>query len=206
MKLQEYDFKFTEEEGKHLFFTSDTHFFHNNIIRYCKRPYETPEEMNEDFIKRWNEVITDDDTVFHLGDVVFGSSEKWESILSRLKGKKVLLYGNHDQGVSTDILDKYFIWHGKQAKIKIGHHIIYLQHFPYLCFDGAWNGAKATWQLFGHVHTSEKCQQGLDVQRMKLLFPCQYDVGVDNNNYTPVSFTKVKEIIIDQLYSLNLIK
>ena len=65
-------------------------------------------------------------------------------------------------------------------------------------------GLDATWQLFGHVHSRRNLDCGLDNQRLKYLFPTQYDVGVDNNNFTPVSYQEVKEIIHDQQMSLNI--
>ena len=66
--------KYTKEEAEHLFFTSDTHFDHKNIIRYCNRPFSSIEEMNNFLIKRWNATVGPDDTVFHLGDVTFGGN------------------------------------------------------------------------------------------------------------------------------------
>ena len=53
------------------FFTSDTHFGHENIIKYCGRPFKDVEKMNERLIKNWNEVVKDTDTIFHLGDFSF---------------------------------------------------------------------------------------------------------------------------------------
>ena len=72
--------------------------------------------------------------------------------------------------------------------MKIGKRHIILNHCPLLAFSGAWRGIDATYQLFGHVHTSPYTDEGLDQQRMKYLFTTQYDVGVDNNNFTPASF------------------
>ena len=70
---------------------------------------------------------------------------------------------------------------------------------PFLCYGGAY---KDTWQLFGHVHTS-KNNTGKDASRLNMLFPTQYDVGVDNNNFTPVSFDQVKTIIQKQVEQFN---
>lgn len=70
-----------------IWFTSDTHFYHNKIVEYCQRPFASVEEMNEELIARWNSVVHRDGIVFHLGDFGFGGAEKWNKILDRLKGR-----------------------------------------------------------------------------------------------------------------------
>ena len=87
------NFKFNAE---HTFFTSDTHFNHANIIRFCNRPFKDVEQMNEVMIANWNSVIGKDDTVFHLGDFCLGGAAEWTKILERLNGKIYLIMGNHD--------------------------------------------------------------------------------------------------------------
>jgi len=82
--------------------TSDYHFSHFNIIRYCKRPFETAEEMNETIIKRHNERVKPDDTVFFLGDFIFkggneGGVDKYRQFEKRLNGKFIFIKGNHDR-------------------------------------------------------------------------------------------------------------
>ena len=68
-----------------------------------------------------------------------------------------------------------------------------------LTFDGIYK-EKPSWELFGHVHSNkEHPSTSPDISRLNYLLPTQYDVGVDNNNYTPVSFNQVKEIIGNQL-------
>ena len=76
---------------------------------------------------------------------------------------------------------------------------IILNHYPLLCYAGTYNREIPTWQLFGHVHTSPYGYSGLDTPRMQMLFPYQYDVGVDNNDFRPVSYEEVKKIIEDKL-------
>ena len=88
--------KFSKEEAEHLFFTSDSHFNHENIIRFCKRPFKDTKEMDEALINNWNNVVGQDDTVFHLGDFAFGGSELWNGVLNQLNGHKILIVGNHD--------------------------------------------------------------------------------------------------------------
>lgn len=206
MALSNNNITFRFDSGEHIFFTSDTHFGHKNIIKYCKRPFTSVEEMNEKLIENWNSVIGPDDIVFHLGDFAFGGSTLWNDVLNRLNGKIYLVIGNHDEHNLKDSYMSRFEWYGYQAHIYIEGKSIYLNHCPLLCFHGAWAGLDACWQLFGHVHSGPLTKEGLDVKRLTNLFPTQYDVGVDNNNFTPIGFGRLKQIIEDQQMSLNLIK
>lgn len=86
-----------------------------------------------------------------------------------------------------------------QMHIEVDKQKIYLNHCPLLCYGGAYGN---TWQLFGHVHTG-KYNTGKDASRLDMLFPTQYDVGVDNNDFTPVSFAQVKRIIQKQIEQSN---
>ena len=146
--------KFSREN---LFFTSDTHFFHEGIIKFCNRPFATVEEMNETLIRNWNETVPENGTVFHLGDFAFGG---WREMSINVDGQKIIL-----------------------------------NHNPFLCYGGSYDGA---WQLFGHVHSGPFSKTGKDLPRLSMLFPTQYDVGVDNNGFRPVSFNELKTIIQKQ--------
>lgn len=80
-----------------IWVTSDTHFFHNNIIKYCNRPFGSAEEMNDVLAQNWNKVVKQGDIVYHLGDVFMGApKEEFAKFWPRLKGKKRLIVGNHD--------------------------------------------------------------------------------------------------------------
>lgn len=183
--MSEKKYKFDPE---HTFFTSDTHFGHANIIRFCNRPFKNVEEMDEALIENWNQVVSDDDTVFHLGDFAFGGSNVWKSIIPRLNGHINLIIGNHDR---KNLRQGYMSSFGMvvpQLQIEIEGNPIYLNHYPFLCYGGSYRGV---WQLFGHVHSGPNAE-GLDISRLKTLFPTQYDVGVDNNDYAPISYKEVK--------------
>ena len=82
-----------------------------------------------------------------------------------------------------------------QMYIEVDKQKIYLNHCPFLCYGGSYDD---TWQLFGHVHTRRN-NTGKDASRLSMLLPTQYDVGVDNNEFTPVSFTQMKAIIEKQI-------
>lgn len=85
-----------------VFFTSDTHFNHANILNYCSRPWSSVDEMNECLIQNWNTVVNPDDIVYHLGDFAMGDRNKIPSILSRLNGRIILVRGNHDHKRSLE--------------------------------------------------------------------------------------------------------
>ena len=188
--------------GKNLFFTSDTHFYHPNIIRYCNRPFNSVEEMNETLIRNWNEVVTPDGRVFHLGDFAFGGDAEWRSVLSRLNGKIYLILGNHDiQNIKSEVMERFEAV-TQQMLIGVDGQKIILNHYPLLTFGGSYHNI---WQLFGHVHsgpytqTAEESTRGKDIPRLVNLFPTQYDVGVDNNEFRPVPFARLKDIIQAQV-------
>lgn len=187
------NFKFNAE---HTFFTSDTHFNHANIIKFCNRPFKDVEQMNDVMIANWNSVIGKDDTVFHLGDFCLGGAAEWTKILDRLNGKIYLIMGNHDlKNIRQGFISR-FEHVAMQMRIEIGKKRIYLCHYPFLCFEGSYKDD--VWQLFGHVHT-RRSNSGIDAGRLQYLYPTQYDVRVDNNNFTPVSFGQVKRIIDKQV-------
>ena len=189
-------------DGDKVFFTSDTHFYHSNIINFCGRPFKNVEVMNETLIANWNSVVGPGNIVFHLGDFCLGGSAEWTNILNRLNGKIYLIVGNHDIKNLRQGYYSRFEHIAMQMHIEVGRQKIYLNHCPFLCYGGAYRN---TWQLFGHVHTSKQ-NTGIDAPRLHMLFPTQYDVGVDNNNFTPVSFEQVKRIIERQVEQFEKIR
>lgn len=79
------------------FFTSDSHFFHKNIINLCGRPFEDVEQMNDELVRKWNEVVGVDDVIVHCGDFSLTSSvERLSEVVPLLNGTKILIPGNHD--------------------------------------------------------------------------------------------------------------
>ena len=184
-----------------IFFTSDTHFGHSKIIDYCKRPFSSIEEHDKALIQNWNNVVGQDDTVFHLGDFAYGNSQFIANIIKQLNGNIILIKGNHDLRNINPTLYNIFSDVVYQARILIDKQTVYLNHFPFLCFEhGDINLYKDNYsiQLFGHVH-SGPLTSSKDVSRLNILFPTQYDVGVDNNNFTPISWIDVKNKIKQQI-------
>ena len=180
-----------------IWFTSDTHFGHQNILRFCERPFVSVEEMDNTIIERWNLKVGKDDIVFHLGDFAFATNKRWQELISLLNGKIYLILGNHDitrwPGTYTmQLFDRV----ENQMMLKIDNkYKVYLNHFPFLCYDGTYrNPEDCTIQLHGHVH-ERVGGIGKDDQRLQYRFPYQYDVGVDNNNFYPISWEEILKII-----------
>jgi len=192
------DFKF--EDGSKVFFTSDTHWGHTNILEFCNRPYKNVEEMNHCLIDNWNKKVPADGLVFHLGDFAWGGYPFWKNIRDQLNGKIILIKGNHDEkNLTTTGAQELFEHVAYQMKIRVEGRAIYLNHNPFLCYGGTYRDPKGlVYQAFGHVHSGPGAK-GLDVERLGVLFPTQYDVGVDNNNYEPISWAEFNEKIGKQL-------
>lgn len=194
MNKNDFITKIKQEDYKNVHFCSDTHWFHNNILRYCNRPFGSVEEMNEALVNNWNSVVKPDDHVYHLGDFCFGNVEKWNWCLEpgRLNGHIHLILGNHDpERVFRDgtFIERFDSIDYQKILIIEGWTVI-LNHFPFLSFSN--NFDHKVIQLFGHIHSGPGEFGNVLPEGYKLQWN-QYDVGVDNNNYTPVSWYQVKE-------------
>lgn len=194
--MQKSDFitKIKPEEVGKIWLASDTHFFHENILKYCNRPFETVEAMNDALVANWNSVVKPDDHVYHLGDFCFGNVEKWNWCLEpgRLNGHIHLILGNHDpdrvfrEGTLIERFDSI----DYQKTLIIEGWTVILNHFPFLSFSN--NLDHKAMQLFGHIHSGPDGIGNVMAGGKELQWN-QYDVGVDNNNYTPVSWAQIKE-------------
>ena len=79
-----------------IFLTADHHDLHGNIITYCSRPFKYVEEMRQSFIISWNKTVSEEDIVYHLGDVTLANIESFAGIMSHLNGTIYIIPGNHD--------------------------------------------------------------------------------------------------------------
>ena len=177
-----------------IFVTSDLHFNHNRDFIYAERGFSTVEEMNETIIKNWNSVVSDEDIVYVLGDVVMGEDlEAGIKLLSQLKGIKYLAFGNHD----TDARIAAFKDGGFFEDIQMGYRIKYkkhsyiLTHYPTVTANG---DDLRTINLFGHTH--QQCN--FYEER-----PYMYHVGVDSHNCTPVCIDDIVLEIKKQKEKMN---
>lgn len=192
------DFKF--EKGDKIFFVSDTHYGHSNIIKFCDRPFKDVEEMDYKLIEAWNKKVPADGLVFHLGDFAWGGYEFWKKIRNQLNGDIILIKGNHDQkNMSTTAEQELFKYATWQMLIEVEGRKVLLNHFPFLCYAGVYREPKKlVYQCYGHVHSGLD-KKGQDLPRLVYTYPMQYDVGVDNNNYEPISWEELNNKIQLQL-------
>ncbi|MEM7162660.1 MAG: phosphoesterase [Bacteroidota bacterium] len=171
---------------KKQFFTSDHHFGHANIIKFCERPFSDVEEMDRVLIDRWNEKIGPEDDVYHIGDVAM-RSKNLKEILDQLNGNIHLITGNHEGAARAN--SHRFEWIKDYYELKVpdedapgGKQIIILFHYAMRVWRWDYRG---TWQLYGHSHGS------LPDKENKLAI----DIGVDCHNFYPLSYEEVKAIM-----------
>lgn len=139
-----------------IYFASDLHFGHDNIRTWeseNRGHYNSVEEMDADMINQWNEMISEEDTVYYLGDFAF-KFKKQEIIgyLEKLNFKKLIcVYGNHDNKSFRDAIKHFKNIEGKWAdRLKADGKILYLSHFPMAIGE-----RKGLWSLHGHLHSTE---------------------------------------------------
>jgi calcineurin-like phosphoesterase family protein len=167
-----------------IWFTSDPHFGHRNIIEYSKRPFVDLEAHDEGLIANWNAAVRPSDLIYCLGDFTFlRKREEIERLLRRLHGTKFLITGNHDQ----EVVRKAAGW----AKVTPYHEIVLdlgaaraqticLFHYRMVVWNKSHHGS---WALHGHSHGSlPKNYQARTI-----------DVGVDCYHYAPVSVFQLAE-------------
>ncbi len=165
-----------------IWFTSDLHFGHQNIITYCGRPWKTAQRMDEALIENWNARVGQGDLVYVLGDVFWCEAERAAQILRRLNGHKKVVLGNHDQLIRKDpgtrmLFDEIL---PDLHEVHIDRMHIVLCHYPLLSWNRAFGGA---FMLHGHSHNTIP----FDPRNGRRM-----DVGVDAQGYAPVSWHEVK--------------
>jgi calcineurin-like phosphoesterase family protein len=147
-------------KGK-IFFISDTHFGHENVIKMEKLNFKTIEEMNEHIIEKWNMKVSNEDIIYIIGDMFYKcSTETIINILDRLNGKKHLIIGNHDESWLSKInYKKYFVEEPSITKIITVEQRKYLLcHYPMISFN-----LSGYTEIYGHIH------HGLDDERYIIL-------------------------------------
>ncbi len=164
-----------------VWFTSDTHYGHANILAYSQRPFDDVRDHDESLILNWNSVVQPGDRVYHLGDFALCDVERATKIAKRLVGQKFLIFGNHDKRLrkEPEFLAQW-IWARDLESITVEEQKIVLCHYAFRTWAQSHRGS---WSLYGHSHGSLKDDP----------HALQLDVGVDCWAHYPVSFEEIKE-------------
>lgn len=165
------------------FFTSDTHFGHSNIMKFCPKTRlgASIEEHDEILIQNWNSQVRPGDTVYHLGDFAFCSRGRLHEILKQLNGRIHMIMGNHDQMFAKGDYDQYLASRQDYREIKLNKTKVCLFHFP--MFE--WNQChRGSFHLFGHVHDTYGTVRGKSL-----------NVGIDNRREADMLLWTWDEIV-----------
>ena len=160
-----------------IWFTADHHFCHTNIIKYCSRPFKTVQEMDHTMINKWNSVVKEGDTVYHLGDFALASLPVMQEIRKSLYGRIILLKGNHDGSwarcgkVGFDAVKR-------SISSEMGGVWFDMAHRP----DHFTDTRDGGYILCGHVHEKWKMKDNI------------LNVGVDQWDFYPAHIQQIMEV------------
>lgn len=163
-----------------IYFTSDHHFGHTNIIQYCNRPFKDTLEMDVVMIQRWNAVVQPDDVVYYLGDFTLKGWIAFLEYRMELNGIINFLYlphhhdGSWQKTKKTYKTDEYI---RQGSVIMVEDTLIILSHFPFEVWDRSHYNSL---HLHGHCHGNSPS-----------ILPNRHDVGVDNWDYTPITLEQI---------------
>lgn len=171
-----------------VFATSDSHFSHLNIIKYCNRPWPTVDLMNSAIIEKWNETIGEDDIVIFLGDFLFcrkgDAKDTTERFAAALNGHKIIVKGNHDYK-NFRYTEAGFL---KEAYQECSFGSVCFCHNPY---DLKENCNFFRHVYYGHVHNS----------LIKNPPRNSTNVCLDANDFTPIDITN--QLSQDELFLIR---
>ena len=163
-----------------IYLIADTHFGHKNIIDYEDRPFANVSEMNKTLIENWNSKVSENDTVYHLGDFALTATKKYFNIFDKLNGKKFLIRGNHDKQSRTKLIDRMgfedvFEKYEYDKDIFFTHKPIEVKKYQL--------------NIHGHIH-------GLFYENSRWKDSNHICVSVELTNYEPISMKTLMSLIV----------
>jgi len=168
------------------YYIADTHFGHENILKLSKRPFESIKEMDKAIIENWNNRVTDSDNIYILGDFAYKSQDPI-SYLKKLKGKKHLIIGNHDNKLlSNKKYEKYFSSVTFIKTVNDSGKRIICCHYPMVEWDGYYRN---TLHFYGHIHNNFENSTNQYISKIKNA----YNVGVDIIGFMPKTLNEILE-------------
>ena len=173
-----------------IYFTSDLHLGHKNIVDLCKRPFANVDAMDAVLIDNWNRKVKKNDIVYLTGDVVW-DKKKVASYMEQLSGKKILVAGNHDSTwIKREECKKYFEEIVLYLEVHLNGHPITMCHYPMLEWKSSREESKRKlgYLIHGHIHN-----RIADEYRQLFLQFNALNAGVDVNDFAPVTFDELVE-------------
>ena len=181
-----------------IYITSDLHLCHNKTWIYYERGFQSVEEMNETIVNNWNSMITNEDDVYILGDLMLEDNDRGMELLRSLNGKLHIILGNHDTPARQELYKELsnVVEMCYATVLKYKHYNFYLSHYPTLCanFDTDKPLKARVINLCGHTHTKDRFA---DMDK-GLIYHCEMDA----HNCNPI----LLDIIIQDLKSLLSLK
>ena len=175
-----------EMNDKGFYVTSDHHFFHKNIIKYCDRPFSSVDEMNKTLVENWNNTVNEDDVVFFLGDFTFHSRRVAKMLWDGLAGEKYFMFGNHDKKKFCEET----LTEDSHQSIEVSYRgfTITLSHRPLDQFS-------TNFLIHGHIHNNQ------DYFELNT-----FNCSVEMTDYKPIHIDDVLKKIYKQNQILKLSK
>lgn len=197
-------------DKRNIYFTSDWHIGSESVIKYSNRPFVNSEEMHKSLIRRYNSIVGNTDICYFLGDMAFCGTEETKEVMDQLNGTKILILGNHDRKMYS-MANSGFDVVMNSGSLYVTGELVTFTHCPLrgvfredtTGMNGAmagenWHKEKKHTQfsienqgqfhLHGHLHAPNNGKSEVKVGR-------QWDIGVDGNNYTPVSMSQIESWI-----------
>jgi calcineurin-like phosphoesterase family protein len=186
---------FVEIGHQSVFFTSDFHLGHSNVIKFDDRPFKNVNDMADKIIENWNSVVDEDSIIYYLGDLFYKVKASHVAYLvHQLKGEIRVILGNHDRLSQLFRMNRFSDIQTyqrisiKDEEHKKGKQDIIVSHYPHLIWDKHHHGA---FHLHGHSHHNlGKNEEGAKYYNRKVL-----DVGCNGWDYTPLSYNQIKVIM-----------
>lgn len=171
-----------------IWFTADFHLSHQNIIKYCNRPFKNIQEMNSTILSNLESKVKQGDILYFLGDLTFKTEVALE-FFEKFRDIDIhFIIGNHDHTDVIQLAEEYCKSISRLKEIQIENQPITLCHYALRVWNRSYYNA---WQLHGHSHGN----------LTPLRF--QYDVGMDNNNFYPISFKELKSMLNSELINFS---
>lgn len=158
-----------------IYYIADTHFGDERVMRLARRPFKSVADMDASLCNKWNAVVGRDDTVYIVGDFAL-DDDMAQKILPQLKGRKHLIWGNHDK-LSAKSLGLFESVNQILTICDRGRSVC-LCHYPMLSYENSIYGG---YHVFGHIHNNENDMAFEIVNGIPRIYNC----GVDVNGFEP---------------------